>query len=68
MKEIYQLFGFQYCVRIDFILEEATGIPYFLEINTQPGMTETSDIPKMLKEGSFTVLSFVEALLLKAFQ
>ena len=29
--------------RVDFLISE--GIPYILEINTSPGMTDTSDLP-----------------------
>lgn len=31
--------------RVDFIIEESTGIPYVLELNTIPGLTETSLFP-----------------------
>jgi D-alanine-D-alanine ligase len=34
-------------VRIDYILQG--GIFYFLEVNTVPGMTETSFIPQQIK-------------------
>jgi D-alanine-D-alanine ligase len=41
---IYDLLGCKGIVRVDFIIVE--GKPYFLEINTVPGMTEESLIPK----------------------
>ncbi len=45
--KIFETFNFSNCVRIDMIL---TGdCPHILEINTQPGMTATSDIPAMLE-------------------
>lgn len=31
--------------RVDFIIEEKTGIPYVLELNTIPGLTDTSLFP-----------------------
>jgi D-alanine-D-alanine ligase len=31
--------------RVDFIVEDKTGIPYVLELNTIPGLTETSLFP-----------------------
>ncbi|ASD89717.1 hypothetical protein LFZ16_00005 [Salmonella enterica subsp. enterica serovar India str. SA20085604] len=34
--------------RSDFILDENTGNIFFLEINTQPGMTPTSLVPEQL--------------------
>ena len=56
---IYQIFNFQGCVRIDFFLDD-DFCPYVLEINTQPGMTVTSDIPKMLTATTISLLDFIE--------
>lgn len=39
--------GARHASRTDFIIDEE-GRPFFLEINTIPGMTETSLLPKML--------------------
>lgn len=40
-------------VRFDAIIDEH-GTPYFLEVNTVPGMTDTSDVPAMARaRGSF---------------
>jgi D-alanine-D-alanine ligase len=36
--------------RVDFIIEKKTGIPYVLEINTIPGLTETSLFPMAAAE------------------
>jgi D-alanine-D-alanine ligase len=44
---IYDLLGCKGIVRVDFIVID--GKPYFLEINTIPGMTEESLIPKQAK-------------------
>lgn len=41
---VYELLGCRGQARVDFIVEGDT--PYFLEINTIPGMTETSLLPK----------------------
>jgi D-alanine-D-alanine ligase len=43
-SRIYDLLGCKGIVRVDFII--VRGKPYFLEINTVPGMTEESLIPK----------------------
>jgi D-alanine-D-alanine ligase len=45
-KKLYKLVGCHGIVRIDFILQN--NELYFLEINTIPGMTETSFIPQQL--------------------
>ena len=41
--EAYKACGCSGVSRVDFIISE--GIPYILEINTSPGMTDTSDLP-----------------------
>ncbi len=58
-QKVFQTFGFRNCVRIDVILHE--DIPYILEINTQPGMTATSDIPAMLGAAGIPVIDFLVA-------
>ncbi|MBN2806954.1 MAG: D-alanine--D-alanine ligase [Prolixibacteraceae bacterium] len=45
--KIYELIGCKGIVRIDFILKNNEF--YFLEVNTIPGMTQTSFIPQQLK-------------------
>ncbi len=46
-SQVYDLLGCKGIVRVDFIVVKAK--PYFLEINTVPGMTEESIIPKQAK-------------------
>jgi D-alanine-D-alanine ligase len=46
-SEIYDLLGCNGIVRVDFILIDLK--PYFLEINTVPGMTKESLIPQQAK-------------------
>ena len=46
-SRIYDLCSCSGIVRIDYILKD--GIFYFLEVNTVPGMTETSFIPQQIK-------------------
>lgn len=45
---LYRLFGCRDCARIDLIIKEDT--PYILELNTIPGMTDTSLLPLAAKE------------------
>jgi D-alanine-D-alanine ligase len=47
-------------VRFDAIISKDDELPYFLEVNTIPGMTETSDIPAMAKAAG---MSFEEVVL-----
>jgi D-alanine-D-alanine ligase len=41
---VYKAFGLSGCARIDMMVDE--GIPLIIDINTSPGMTETSLVPK----------------------
>ncbi len=43
-KNIYQYLNCKGIVRIDYIIKD--GVPYFLEINTVPGMSAESIVPK----------------------
>lgn len=42
--EIYKILGLNGIARIDFIIK--AGVPYLIEVNTVPGMTEESFIPQ----------------------
>ncbi|MEC8678505.1 MAG: D-alanine--D-alanine ligase [Candidatus Margulisiibacteriota bacterium] len=46
-KEIYNYFNCKGCTRIDFMIKD--NEPYVLEMNTNPGLTELSDIPAQAK-------------------
>lgn len=56
-RKIYQLIGCHGIVRVDFILKNNEF--YFLEINTIPGMTETSFIPQQLNAMGKTLQDIV---------
>ena len=49
-KRIYEIFQMKGFSRSEFILVD--GEPYFLEMNTVPGMTEESLLPKQAKEAN----------------
>jgi len=51
--------------RSDFIYSESKGL-FFLEINTQPGFTETSLIPKMAKYNNISFDELVSTLIKEA--
>ena len=42
---LFKTFDCSVYARADYILDES-GVPYFLEMNTLPGMTSTSLVPK----------------------
>lgn len=59
-KKAFKVLGCRGVVRFDAIISKEDNEPYFLEVNTIPGMTETSDIPAMAKAAG---MSFEEVVL-----
>lgn len=64
-ERVITIFQFRECVRLDFMINQKE-IPHVLEINTSPGMTETSDIPKMLEKGGFPIKEYLVENLYRA--
>lgn len=60
--EIYRELGCEGCARADFIVDDH-GRFFFLEINTIPGMTETSLIPKAAVHVGLSFENLVDKLL-----
>lgn len=59
--EVYQSVGCDGLVRIDFIVRD--GIPYFLEVNTIPGMMLKSSIPRQIQQTSLGLQGFYEMVI-----
>ncbi len=57
--------GCRGAARVDLILD-ASGIPYVLEVNTIPGMTETSLLPKIARLAGLEFPDLVEEILKEA--
>jgi D-alanine-D-alanine ligase len=66
-KKIYAVFNCRGVVRIDFILEESSGQPYMLEINTIPGQSEASIIPQQVKAMGWSLKEFYTKLVEECF-
>lgn len=60
-KKIYARLGCSGLVRMDYILAE-DGL-YFLEINTIPGMTSASLVPKMVKTAGMDMTDFLTGII-----
>lgn len=60
-SEIYELCECSGIVRVDFILKNETF--YFLEVNTTPGMTETSFIPQQINAMGATLQEFITRII-----
>ena len=56
-RKIYERLGCSGVVRVDYILAE-DGL-YFLEVNTIPGMTSASLVPKMVRAAGLDMTSFL---------
>ncbi|MFO1463963.1 MAG: D-alanine--D-alanine ligase [bacterium] len=64
-KRLYRRIGCEGAARADFIIGE-DGVPYFLEINTLPGMTATSLVPKSAAAAGISFEDLVEKILFTA--
>jgi len=60
--EAYQALGCEGCARVDLILSEEAG-PTILEVNTIPGMTPTSLVPKAAAAAGMSFEDLTEAIL-----
>jgi D-alanine-D-alanine ligase len=60
-SKIYDILGCKGIVRVDFIVVDQ--IPYFLEINTIPGMTEESIIPKQARAAKIELADLYSAVI-----
>ena len=62
--EVYKAFELAGCVRIDMLVDDY--LPKVIDINTSPGMTETSLVPKAWESLGRTFDELVEAILMEA--
>lgn len=60
-KRIYGLLNMEGITRSEFIIQD--GIPYFLEINTTPGLSKESIVPKQVRESGMTLRQFFGILI-----
>lgn len=49
--------------RVDFRIDENSGIPHILEVNTLPGMTTTSLLPKIAKSAGMSFNDLLEEII-----
>ena len=64
VENITRSFRFKNCIRIDLIIDN-DNTPHVLEVNTSPGMTETSDIPQMLSHLGISIAEWIDGLIEK---
>jgi len=58
--EIYQVLNMKGISRCDFIIQD--GVPYFIEINSNPGLSIESIVPKQVQESGLTLTEFFDIL------
>ncbi len=59
----FQALGCAGAARVDFIVEESSDTPYVLEVNTLPGMTTTSLLPKIAGSAGMDFKGLIEEIL-----
>lgn len=67
-KKIYQLFDCRGIVRIDFIFNETDQLPYMLEVNTVPGQSEASIVPKQVRAMGWSLQEFYGSIIEESFK
>ncbi|MBC7874393.1 MAG: D-alanine--D-alanine ligase [Ferruginibacter sp.] len=67
-RKVYEIFNCRGVVRIDFIYNEKAGAPYMLEINTVPGQSDASIVPKQIKAMGWTLKEFYTVLIEEALE
>ena len=60
-KKIYAYLGCKGVVRVDYI--QAEDALYFLEVNTIPGMTSASLVPKMVRTAGIDITDFLTGII-----
>lgn len=63
-KKIYKILNMKGVTRSDFIIQN--GIPFFIETNTTPGLSNESIIPKQAKEAGISLGEFFKILIEQA--
>ncbi len=63
---VHRVLGCRGFSRVDFMID-AGGVPQFTELNTLPGMTDTSDLPAQALEAGISYDELVEIMLQSAF-
>jgi D-alanine-D-alanine ligase len=61
-RRAFEIFGCRVYGRVDFRIDN-DGAHYFLEVNTLPGMTSTSLVPKAAKKAGISYTGLVERIL-----
>ena len=67
-RKVYAVFNCRGIVRMDFIVEQSSGEPFLLEINTVPGQSEMSIVPQQVRVLGWSLTDFYTRLVEEALQ
>jgi D-alanine-D-alanine ligase len=62
---VFEAIGCRGYARVDMMVDQ-DGVPWFVEVNTLPGMTELSDLPAQARAAGISYEELVETILLTA--
>ena len=65
-SRIYQILNCKGVVRCDFIVEDGTEEAYFLEVNTTPGQSPESIVPKQVRHMGWSLEEFYQNVIAEA--
>ncbi len=65
-SQIYRILNCKGVVRCDFIVEEESQDVYFLEVNTTPGQSEESIVPKQVRHMGWSLEEFYNKVITEA--
>ncbi len=67
-RKVYAVFNCRGVIRIDFIYNEAAGLPFMLEVNTVPGQSAASIIPQQVAAAGGQPKDFYTSLVEECFE
>ena len=67
-RKVYAVFNCRGIVRMDFIVEDGSGEPFLLEINTVPGQSEMSIVPQQVRALGWSLTDFYTRLVEEALE
>lgn len=57
-SKVYELLHLKGIVRVDYIIESTTGMPYLIEVNTVPGLSPASIVPQQVRYAGLSLKDF----------
>lgn len=62
-KKLYSKLGLNGIARVDFIIDENSGEPVFIEVNTVPGLSKASIVPQQVAYKGYSLKDFFTLIL-----